>query len=676
MTRFDRFALPLALATMALAAPLLDLLGRNAEFFLSRRSPRIDVIVFAVVIGLGIPLLFGALGWAISPLGRWPWLILIGLLGAVLARQVLRPLGLPDGVRTSLALVGGVGIGAAGSAWSGLRTMARYLSVAPLVVLAIFFFATPTGAVVRSSGAVIGASATPADPVPIVIIGFDEFPVASIMRGDGSLNTEQYPNLARVARDGTWFRNTVGVEQQTEQAFPAILSGQIPRGDRPPYAGEYPNTIFSLLADSYDFTVIEAITQLCPEAVCGTPAPPAPAGRRAQSLLRDSAVVSGHLFLPDFVSSRLPPIEGRWGQFGTEVAGEFSAVAAFREQMDGDRRNAVADLVTAIDHHTTGRPFFGFLHILMPHHPWQYLPTGQAYPLIAEKSPGTTRTGWGDDQWLLDQGIQRHLLQVGYTDHALGEILDALDRQGMYDDAIVVVIADHGIAIEQNVFHQRYITPESVGQVAAVPLLIKGPGMVAGAVDDRRAETIDVIPTIADMLDVELPWRPDGVSLLGPITRTSSTMRGPQGSVTFGIDGVEKLAVAADIARAFPTGNPYELRPPGAPDLAGESVDLPGLGLSERTWALDRPEWFENVDPVAPTIPTRITGRLDSRAGGSEILAVVINGRIGALVRSYLDPKGVPRFQAMIPPETLRQGDNIIELVEVDGDSLRLIHRS
>ncbi len=676
MTRFDRIALPLALATMALAAPLLDLLGRNAEFFLSRRSPRIDVVVFALVIGVGIPLLFGALGWATGRLGRWPWLILMTLLGAVLARQVLRPLGLPDAVRTSLAVIGGVGLGVAGPAWSWLRTVGRYLSVAPLVVVAIFFFATPTGAVVRSSGAVIGASATPDNPVPIVIIGFDEFPVASIMRGDGSLNTEQYPNLARIARDGTWFRNTVGVEQQTEQAFPAILSGQIPQGDRPPYAGEYPNTIFSLLADSYDFTVIEAITQLCPEAVCGTPAPPAPAGDRARSLLRDSAVVSGHLFLPDFASSRLPPIEGRWGQFGTEVAGEFSAVAAFREQMDGDRRNAVADLVTAIDDHPTGRPFFGFLHILMPHHPWQYLPTGQAYPLVAEKSPGTTRTGWSDDQWLLDQGIQRHLLQVGYSDYALGQILDALDRQGVYDDAIVVVIADHGIAIEQNVFHQRYITPETVGQVAAVPLFIKGPGLEPGTVDDRRAETIDVVPTIADMLEIELPWQADGMSLLGPVDRTSSTMRGPQGSVTFGIDGDEKLAVAADIARAFPTGDPYELRPPGTPDLAGEPVDLTDLGLSERTWALDRPEWYQDVDRSAPTIPTRITGRLDSRAGGSEILAVVVNGRVGAMVRAYLDPKGVPRFQAMIPPETLRAGDNTIELVEVAGATLRLVERS
>lgn len=676
MTRFDRIALPLALATLALAAPLLDLLGNNAEFFLSRRSPRLDVVVFALLVGLGIPLLFGALGWASGRLGRWPWMILIALLGAILARQILRPLGLPDGVRTSLAVIGGVGVGAAGSRWAGLRTTARYLSVAPLAVVTIFFFATPTGAIVRSSGAVIGASATPADPVPIVIIGFDEFPVASIMRDDGSLNSEQYPNLARVARDGTWFRNTVGIEQQTEQAFPAILSGQIPSGDRPPYAGEYPNTIFSLLADSYDFTVIEAITQLCPEVVCGTPAPTAPAGRRAWSLLRDSAVVSGHLFLPEFASSRLPPIEGRWGQFGAEVAGEFSAVAAFREQMDGDRRQAVADLVAAIDSHDSGLPFFGFLHILMPHHPWQYLPTGQAYPLVAEKSPGTTRTGWGDDQWLLDQGVQRHLLQVGYSDHALGEILDALDRKGMYDDAIIVVIADHGIAIERNVFHQRYITPETVGQIAAVPLLMKGPGLEAGVIDDRRAETIDVVPTIADMLAVELPWRADGVSLLGPIQRTSSTMRGPQGSVTFGIDGNEKLEVAAGIARAFPTGDPYELRPPGAPDLAGQPVDGTDLVRSEITWSLDRPEWFEVVDPAASTIPTRITGRLDSRAGGSEILAVVVNGRIGAVVRSYVDPKGAVRFQAMVPPEALIEGDNSIDLVEVDGDVLRLIERS
>ncbi len=671
VTRLDRFAAPVALAALALAWPLLDLLGNNAEFFLFRRSPRLDVAVFAVAIGLGIPLLFGLVG--LIPV-RTVWIALVALLGAVLARLVLRSVPISDVARTGLAVVGGAFLAWAIVAAPAVRSMARYLALAPIVATLLFFFATPTGAVVRHGGTVIGTSVSPANPVPIVWIGFDEFPVASLMLGDGSLNGNLYPNFARLAADGTWFRNAVGVEQQSEQAFPAILTGNRPAGDQPPFAGEYPNSAFSLLGDAYDVTAIEAITRLCPDNVCGARPPAARAGERAEQLVRDTLVVSGHLFLPESAAAGLPAIDGRWGDFGGAAADEeFDVIAEFREQMENDRRRGVAEFVEAIERVDPDQSnFFGFLHILIPHHPWQYLPSGQAYLLTAEKSPGTTRTGWGDDQWLLDQAIQRHLLQAGYADHAMGEIFAALDRAGLYEDAIIVVLADHGIAIKRNVFHQRYITEETIGEVAAVPLFIKGPGMPEGEVDDRRAETIDVLPTIAGMLDVEVPWATDGLDLRGEIDRTESTMHGPQGSVTFGVSGEEKFAMAADIARAFPTGDPYELRPDGTPDLRGRPVEPSGLPMAELTWELDRSTWYRGVDTSADTIPTRISGTID---GTSEdvVVAVVVNGVAQAVVRSYEDDKGVTRFQAMVPPGSLVDGDNRIDLVLVSGVDLLAI---
>ena len=50
--------------------------------------------------------------------------------------------------------------------------------------------------------------------------------------------------------------------------------------------------------------------------------------------------------------------------------------------------------------------------------------------------------------------------------------------------------------------------------VLPVPMFVKYPGQKGAAVDRRNAELIDVVPTIADVLGIDLPWRVDGASLL------------------------------------------------------------------------------------------------------------------------------------------------------------------
>ena len=77
----------------------------------------------------------------------------------------------------------------------------------------------------------------------------------------------------------------------------------------------------------------------------------------------------------------------------------------------------------------------------------------------------------------------------------LDQILDQLDRAGVYDDSLIVVVADHGIAIKPNVVHRRVILPDTVGEIAAVPLFIKRPHQTEGGIDDYRAQTTDVLPT-------------------------------------------------------------------------------------------------------------------------------------------------------------------------------------
>jgi hypothetical protein len=270
------------------------------------------------------------------------------------------------------------------------------------------------------------------------------------------------------------------------------------------------------------------------------------------------------------------------------------------------------------------------------------------------------------------QAQQRLLLQVQYSDAIVGQVIETLERTGRYDDALIVILADHGNADIPNVEHRRVITPETIGHIAAVPLFIKLPGMERTGIDDYRAETTDVLPTIAAVLGVRVPWRVDGVSLLDENRpqRPSSTMIGSKGPVTFGTSGEEKYAVARWLADWFGGLGPFGLSPPGQRDLLGrELASLEVIDDPQLTVRISNPDRYDNVRPDGDPLPAQLNGTIsrDSPFDGDVIVAVSLNGRIVGVVRTYDTDGFTTRFQAMLPPDAFRPGPNFIELVLVDG---------
>jgi hypothetical protein len=497
----------------------------------------------------------------------------------------------------------------------------------------------------------------------------DEFPVASLIDPEGSLRSDRYPNLARLAADGTWFRNAVTVEQQTEHSVPAMLTGSVPDQSLTPFAGQYPKSLFTALQDAYNLEVHETITQLCPVALCES------VTGSSTPLIRDVGIVAGHVLLPDPLSEQLPEIDRSWGDFGAATE-DFDAKAEFRRLLEVDPRLPIDDLIDDIRGYDGGEPPLYYLHLLIPHHPWQFLPDGRRYPLVVEGNPGARDGGWSEDEFLVAQTMQRHLLQVGYADHVVGELIAELELAGIYEDAMIVVVADHGVAIKPGVEHQRILTDATIGDIAAIPLFIKAPGIAGGVIDDRRALTIDILPTIADVIEAEIPWHVEGTSLFAPPPeRLETTTVGTRGELTYGVSGEEKLEVAERIEGWFPDGDPWALRPGGSPDLLGRQVDPTRMPESSLTWRLKEPDLYQAVDLSGDVIPVRIAGSLIGEADGAEVLAVAVNGVIGAVTRSYvLD--GRVGFLAMIPPDLFVEGDNQVDLVEVVSDgSLRLVER-
>jgi hypothetical protein len=89
----------------------------------------------------------------------------------------------------------------------------------------------------------------------------------------------------------------------------------------------------------------------------------------------------------------------------------------------------------------------------------------------------------------------------------------------MWDRSLVVVSADHGegwVPGEPS----RTLRERNAPDLMWVPQFIKTPGQDGGVVDDRNWEQVDLLPTVADLAGVAVPWKTDGVSQTGKPART------------------------------------------------------------------------------------------------------------------------------------------------------------
>jgi arylsulfatase A-like enzyme len=97
--------------------------------------------------------------------------------------------------------------------------------------------------------------------------------------------------------------------------------------------------------------------------------------------------------------------------------------------------------------------------------------------------------------------------EVAFTDHHIGLVLDELDAQGRFADAVVVVTADHGEEFMERGWLGHSVTLYQ--ELVRVPLLVKLPG-VAPRVVETPVSLLDVAPTLLDFLGIQAPPNLDG----------------------------------------------------------------------------------------------------------------------------------------------------------------------
>ena len=570
-------------------------------------------------------------------------LVLVGLLVAALVLPPLGDLLGGSSVSVLVALLVGAGAAVLYARAAALRSFLTVLSVAPVVVLLLFLVVSPVRGLLFPSDAG-GAVAGPArSTTPIVQVVFDELPLTTLMDGDGKIDAKLFPNFARLARESTWYRNATTVNDLTASAVPAQLTGEQPEPNELPTVRDHPRNLFTLFERSHQLTVVEPITALCPERLCGSTRPGT--GDRLQSLESDLELVVQHLLLPGDLRKNLPAVDRVWEGFEAgSVDGELTSGANLRRDVLARlaRDDATAGFeraIAALDR-PGDRPPLVFIHSTLPHGPWRYLPDGRQYDIEGRGYPGLGTDRWTGPQWQVDQSFQRHVLQTQYVDRLLGRLLDALRT---HDDAVLVVTADHGASFVTGE-PRRPANAANIGAIAPVPFFVKLPGQRSGEVDDRAVRTTDVLPTIADAAGVRVPWKADGM----PADRRP-------------VDPAAEI----DMSHA---GEPVLTEPLSTVLAKRDERDAAEVPLlRDGVWAIGpRPDLLGRRVAAGTRRLTDpfVSGSADGLAPGTEI-AVAVNGRVAATTRTYREDGRVV-YDALVPP-----ADGTVVAFEVRGEELR-----
>jgi iduronate 2-sulfatase len=121
--------------------------------------------------------------------------------------------------------------------------------------------------------------------------------------------------------------------------------------------------------------------------------------------------------------------------------------------------------------------------------------------------------------------VHGYYASMSYVDAQIGRVLEALERLELAESTIVVVWGDHGFHLGDLSFWTKHTNFE---QATRIPLIFAGPGVTArGAATGQLAETVDILPTLADMagLAVEVPQPMDGVSLKAVLKDPAARVR-------------------------------------------------------------------------------------------------------------------------------------------------------
>lgn len=666
----------LTLWAFAVAQPVYDISAQYPDLLIAHGVHPLDVIVLVLSISLGAPFFIASAVWLIGyihkSIQKAAYLIFVCLMVAAFVLPILKKIEiLSDTLMAVAALLVSIGFVVSYISSKTIQKIISYLSIAVVIFPLYFVGFSP----VRQ---LVFAKDTPKDvvskltenPVPVVMIIYDELPLVSLMDEKHRIDPIYYPNFAKLSADAYWFRNFTVHAPATEYTIPAMVTGRYAiKADLPLTAEAYPETLFTLLGSrGYRVVPLGIVDKMCPEAYRDKSLYHAPARDRVLGLVLDTSMVYLHIIAPHRLSARLPAVDSDWNNFVSIKRGGDDLGDQFIESLSPSLKNSLYVLK---------------LHDV--HNPWQKLPSGKIYTRN-KTMPGYNRDRdhsgeksgfgakvWSGNEWLVVQGYQRHLLCVQAADTLLGRMIDALKTHDLYDDALIIVTSDHGCAFrpkQRNRGNRVSVRTDTL----PVPFIMKLPNQHEGIINDENVEAMDVLPTVADILDIEVPWRMDGRSVFDPQTSPRKVKRFYWRGHRFTYDAAnaEKYDSLKKKLEIFGSGATrphglFQIGPYG--DLVGQPTAAFISSSSSIEICFNERSKFKNVDVNDPEFaPCYISGSIPSPSPIDKPvhMAIGVNGKIQAVTQTYRE--GTTRdalFYAIIPEEALKPGKNDIMFFEI-----------
>jgi hypothetical protein len=217
---------------------------------------------------------------------------------------------------------------------------------------------------------------------------------------------------------------------------------------------------------------------------------------------------------------------------------------------------------------------------------------------------------------------------------------------------------------------RRRLTRKTAAEIAPIPLFIKAPGQEQGKVDDAWVETIDILPTIFDVLNLDPRVKMDGRSAFSEevqnrdelrilIRNTFDVLRIPADDFS-----AERRAIVERNQRLFGSGadgpeRVFEIGP--HPELIGQPASAAGEELSVD---LSYKSEYGRVGDDPLYVPVHVVGRVNGPDRHPRDIAVAVNGTIRAVGSTFTLAVGDDGelVSVMVPESAFRKGRNRVQV--------------
>lgn len=308
----------------------------------------------------------------------------------------------------------------------------------------------------------------------VLLIIIDTLSAKHLEVYDDSLNNA--PNLSNLAKNGIVFERAYSSAPWTKPSIASVFTGQFPRNHTV-------TKLNSVLPKDKD-TMSEYFKEM---------------GYETSGVISHTLLKRGNGYEQGFEDFKLVPFRGN-----------------VHDSITSDKVTDIA--IEQIDKHKqTKRPFFQFIHYFDPHFNYQHhqkfdrtswykgkLRPGMGFRKLRSLIPQMTPE---DQKYLV--GLYHE--EIAFTDEQIGRLLEHLKSNGLYENSVIVVTADHGEEFLDHggLGHTRTLYDELI----RVPLIISWLKTLPSSKQSAMVGTIDLFPSLIELTGGQPGQKLDGLSL-------------------------------------------------------------------------------------------------------------------------------------------------------------------